>query len=233
MRLPGPWDAFDAYLFDIDGTLLNCTDAVHYFAFCDALSSVAGFPMNLDGVSVHGNTDVGILRDAFALSGVTAERWRPRLAALREQMGLQVERNRAHLCANVLPGVRAVLQHLRGQGAVLSTATGNLERIGKQKLLAAELLDYFTLGGWSDAFEQRADVFRHAVEQVHAAAGSAAAILVVGDTPADIAAARANRLPVLAVATGVYSFEELTAEDPSLCLHTLSDLFQTTGDQAL
>ncbi len=36
------WDAYDAYLFDIDGTLMNCTDAVHYFAFCEALGGWRG-----------------------------------------------------------------------------------------------------------------------------------------------------------------------------------------------
>ena len=41
------WDSYDAYLFDIDGTLLNCTDAVHYFAFCDTLTMLARRPLNL------------------------------------------------------------------------------------------------------------------------------------------------------------------------------------------
>jgi phosphoglycolate phosphatase len=53
------WDEFDAYLFDIDGTLINCRDAVHYFAFCESLTRIAGRPMNLDGVVAHGNTDAG------------------------------------------------------------------------------------------------------------------------------------------------------------------------------
>jgi FMN phosphatase YigB (HAD superfamily) len=52
------WDAYDAYLFDIDGTLLTCHDAVHYFAFCEALTALAGRELNLDGVVAHGNTDV-------------------------------------------------------------------------------------------------------------------------------------------------------------------------------
>ena len=66
--LPRSWDAFDAYLFDIDGTLINCKDAVHYFAFCAALKSLSGRNLNLDGVTAHGNTDVGILRDALMLA---------------------------------------------------------------------------------------------------------------------------------------------------------------------
>ena len=56
------WTAFDCYLFDIDGTLLNSRDAVHYYAFHRAVQTVFGLDFRLDGVPVHGNTDVGILR---------------------------------------------------------------------------------------------------------------------------------------------------------------------------
>jgi phosphoglycolate phosphatase-like HAD superfamily hydrolase len=224
MSLPQPWDTFDAYLFDIDGTLIHCADAIHYFSFCDALSTVAGRPLNLDGVTAHGNTDIGILRDAFALAGVPEDHWRPRLPQICEQMCLQVEQNKAGLCATVLPQVREVLQHLRNKGATLSVATGNLERIGRQKLAAANLLELFHIGAWSDSFEQRAEIFCRGIEQVRRVSRPDAAILAVGDTPADILAARANDLPVIAVATGTYTFEQLQNEEPSLCLHSFAEL---------
>ena len=224
MSLPRAWDTFEAYLFDIDGTLLHCTDAVHYFAFCDALTAVAGFHMNLDGTVTHGNTDVGIIRDAFALAQVPEDHWRPQLPRIREQMCLQVEQNRSGLCVSVLPGVRDVLLHLRSRGATLGVATGNLERIGKQKLAAAGLLDLFHFGAWSDHLESRVDVFRHAVRQARSAVHPQAKILVLGDTPADILAARAHHLPVISVATGIYMFEQLAALQPSFCLHTFTEL---------
>lgn len=226
MSLPRPWDAFDAYLFDIDGTLLHCRDAVHYFAFCRALSSVAGRPLNLDGVTAHGNTDVGILRDAFARAAIPEEHWRPHLPALREAMCLYVEQNRPQLCVDVLPGVREVLRHLRARGATVCVATGNLERIGRQKLTAAGLFDFFHRGFWSDRFEDRAEIFRHALARLRADANSHAAVLILGDTPADIRAARANQAPVVAVATGTYSFECLQVEKPSLCLRSFADLLE-------
>jgi phosphoglycolate phosphatase-like HAD superfamily hydrolase len=47
---------------------------------------------------------------------------------------------------------------------------------------------------------------------------------VVGDTPRDIAAARANALPVIAVATGRFSFEELLEGRPEVCASSLADL---------
>ena len=232
MSLPRAWNEFDAYLFDIDGTLLHCADAVHYFAFCNVLSRVAGRHVDLNGVVAHGNTDVGILRDAFTLAGVNPGFWRPQLATLCDAMCRQVEREKANLCVNTLPKVREVLCHLLERGALLSVATGNLERIGKQKLATAGLLELFHLAAWSDDFEYRKDVFRHAVAEVRAAIHrnlqSEIAILAFGDTPADIAAAHGNGIPVVAVATGVYSYEWLTGEDPDLCVHDLAELMEQT-----
>ena len=218
------WDEYDAYLFDIDGTLLNCKDAVHYFAFCDALSTVAGRPVNLDGVTTHGSVDVAILRDAWTLAGVPESVWRPRLDEARAHMVAQVQRNREDLRIDVLPGVREVLQHLRQRGAALGVATGNLEGIGQLKLEHCGLLEFFRFAGYSDAFENRPDVIRAALQQARAVTSNDASICVVGDTPADILAARANGLDVIAVATGTFPLEVLRENAPTHCLRSLLDL---------
>lgn len=223
-RLPRAWDGFDAYLFDIDGTLLHCTDAVHYFAFCNALTSIAGRSLTLDGVVAHGNTDVGILRDALSLAGVRDDGWRPRLADIRKAMCAYVQEHESELRIEVLPGAREVIEHLRGKGAVLGVATGNLQAIGSLKLAHAELLSLFAFCGWSDEFEYRADVFKAAVMKARDVAGARASICVIGDTPADIGAAHANGLPVIAVATGIFSYDELLAAGPELCVQSLRQL---------
>jgi phosphoglycolate phosphatase-like HAD superfamily hydrolase len=59
-------------------------------------------------------------------------------------------------------------------------------------------------------------------------AGKDAGVCVVGDTPRDIAAARANSLPVIAVATGHYSFDELLEHRPEVCATSLADLRAAT-----
>ena len=65
------WRAADAYLFDIDGTLLNTRDGVHYYSFRNALRNIFGIDASLDGVPVHGNTDVGILRAVIRRAGIS------------------------------------------------------------------------------------------------------------------------------------------------------------------
>ena len=221
---PRAWDAYDAYLFDIDGTLLTCHDAVHYFAFCSVLESLSGRPLNLDGVTAHGNTDLGILRDALRLALVPDEAWRGRLDEIRAAMCSHVEAHKNDLRITVMPAVTAILGHLLARGAVLGVATGNLEGIGTLKLQHCGLLRYFAVGGYSDAYEYRSDVFRAARDRAHAVAGKHASICVVGDTPADVDAARANGLDVIAVATGIYSFEQLATAGPDLCVHSLAEL---------
>jgi phosphoglycolate phosphatase-like HAD superfamily hydrolase len=219
------WDAFDVYLFDIDGTLLCCRDAVHYFAFCETLTRIAGRPLGLEGVVAHGNTDVGIVRDALKLAGCGDEMWRPHLAEMREEMCERVRARRAELCIEVMPQVREVLEHLLARGALLGVVTGNLQGIGRIKLEAAGLLPYFSFAGWSDEFEYRQDVVRAGVAEVRKLAGMDASMCMIGDTPADIQAAHCNDLPVIAVATGIYPVAELSAAAPELCIGSLAELF--------
>jgi phosphoglycolate phosphatase-like HAD superfamily hydrolase len=223
---PRPWDTYDAYLFDIDGTLLNCTDAVHYFAFCDALTAIAGRPVNLDGVVTQGSVDPAILRDAFTLAKVPEAKWRPRLGEARELMCAHVHRNRADFRMDVLPGVREVLAHLRSRGKILGVATGNLAAIGRAKLAHCGLLDSFHFGGFSDDFETRPAVIAAAVAQARALTSPDASICVIGDTPSDIQAAQANHLDVIAVATGIFPYEALAGEQPTRTLRLLAELLE-------
>lgn len=220
---------YDAYLFDIDGTLLNCVDAVHYFAFCSVLSSWTGRATNLDGVTAHGNTDMGILRDALALAGFAEDSWRPRAAEMRIALCRYVAEHEHELRANRIDGVEEMLGSLRSRGAVLGIVTGNLEQIGRLKLKHSGLLERFDFGSYSDECEGREEVVARGLQEVRRRCGPHAAVCMVGDTPADIRAARANGLNVIAVATGIYSREKLAIEQPSLCVTSLRELLPETA----
>ncbi len=218
------WDAYDAYLFDIDGTLLVSDDAVHYLAFCHALEILSERSMNLDGVTTHGNTDIGILRDALALGGFHEERWRQNLDQACAAMGSFVLAHKEELRVRLLPEVYNILNHLQQRGAILGVATGNLKIIGRLKLASAGILDFFTAGSYSDRYEHRKDVFRHALLSVREQIGSKGRVCFIGDTPEDVRAAKCNGEDMIAVATGVYTFEELLAEHPNKCCKSLTEL---------
>lgn len=224
MSLSRRWDAFDAYLFDIDGTLLNCRDAVHYFAFCEVLSKVAGRPVNLDGVVAHGNIDPGIMRDAMHRAGVPDELWRPRVDDMCDALSSYVEAHRDGLEIDVLPGVTEVLTHLHARNALLGVATGNLERIGWAKLARCGLRHHFQFGGFSNGYEYRGAMITGAVAKARSLRGEGASVCVVGDTPSDIRAAREAGVEVVAVATGIYPASDLG--DADLLVASMPDLLR-------
>ncbi len=217
------WDDCGAYLFDIDGTLLHAHGGVHTRSFNSAVEKVLGHPLSIDGVPVHGSTDTAILRDAFVHAGIPEGVWQPRQEEILEQMRAEVREHRALMSVTVMPGVLPVLQHLKDRGKLLGVATGNLEEIGWLKIEVAGLRDWFTFGGFSDKHAVRSEMIANAVQ-----AGNCAGLTtcVVGDTPSDIAAARANGLPVIAVATGVYSYDELLQHEPEVCTPTLEALLR-------
>jgi len=231
------WDEQRAYLFDIDGTLLRHRDRVHVDAFFQGVRDVMGRELVLDGVILSGNTDPGILRDAFLLASVEDSVWRPHREDVLKAMCVHVAERRAEMLWTIMPGVEAMLEHLERKGALLGVATGNLEEIGWIKIENAGLRRWFQFGGFCDRFEARADMIAHAAEQARAilAAGDGtrdaarATVCVIGDTPRDIEAARQNGLPTIAVATGRSSFDELMEHGPEVCTTTLEALLEASG----
>jgi phosphoglycolate phosphatase-like HAD superfamily hydrolase len=230
------WDEQDAYLIDIDGTLLRHKDRVHFDAFFESVRGVMGRDLVLDGVILAGNTDPGILRDAFRIANVEDDVWRPQREAVLRAMSAKVVERREHLRPTIMPGVEATLSHLQEKGALLGVATGNLEEIGWLKIENAGLRSWFSFGGFSDRYERRADMIAHAAEQARTILRNGRSgtedrepsVCVVGDTPFDIEAADLNGLPTIAVATGHYDFDALMGHHPAGCATTLAALLEAT-----
>jgi phosphoglycolate phosphatase-like HAD superfamily hydrolase len=218
------WDAQEAYLFDIDGTLLREPDRIHMDSFVPSIRRVTGVEVSLDQVCVHGNTDTGILTEACHLAGIPSDLLAQKMDAIREEMCRMVAEQRQKMTIRLMPGVEEALTHLTRKGAALGVATGNLEKIGWIKIEVAGLRKWFRFGGFSDHFPVRAELIANAASKAKELAGIKARVCVVGDTPRDIEAAHANQLPVIAVATGNYSFEELVQLKPEVCATSLADL---------
>jgi phosphoglycolate phosphatase-like HAD superfamily hydrolase len=212
------WRNFDAYLFDIDGTLLISRDAVHYDAFLIAMRELYGRTVVLDGVPVQGSTDPIILLRALEQAGVCEAEGRATLEAAMARMCTEVEARAKELRPELCGAVPKLLAELKSAGKLLGVTSGNVERIGWAKLKAAGIDEYFSFGSYSDRNETRTEIFRWGAQEARRRLGEEASVCFLGDTPSDVEAARACGFPVIAVATGIFSLGELAKGEPEMCI---------------
>jgi phosphoglycolate phosphatase len=203
-------------LFDIDGTLLLKATAAHAQAVHEAIREVYGVPdPAATKVEAAGRTDVEIARNICLLSGVTAEHFDRgredfRIACVAAFARLAPD----DLSAYVAPGMTEVLQALKARDdARLGLLTGNLEPIAHLKLVRAHLVHFFEpwLGGFGSDHEDRTEL--PAIARRRAGGYPREDTVVIGDTPRDIACARADGVRCVAVATGSFGVHELAKAD--------------------
>jgi phosphoglycolate phosphatase len=124
------------------------------------------------------------------------------------------------------PGVEPVLERLTRRGMLLALVTGNLTRIGWRKLERAGLRRYFRFGAFGEMAGTRAGLARLAIRRARGSGwiAHAAPISLIGDAPADVLAARANHIRIIAVQTGITPPEELRGHAPDFLLPNLRHL---------
>jgi phosphoglycolate phosphatase len=207
-------------LFDIDGTLLIRAHVEHRLALAEAVREVWGVDdPGPSAVPAAGRTDGEIAREICLLAGVDAAR----IDALWLDFHAACARAYARVCPpdlrdRLAPHVPDVLADLAARpGVRLSLVTGNFEPVARVKLHRAGLDHYFPAGqgGFGSDAEDRTEL--PAIARRRAGDGHAPypreRTIVIGDTPNDIACARADRLRCVAVATGPYAAADLRAAD--------------------
>jgi len=212
--------------FDIDGTLLHAGGAGRR-AFSLALADVLGVDDDLRSIPFDGRTDPGIWSDicirhgaarSYALDRLFFERY------LRHLERLLSERDGE---GGLYPGVLALLEILAQRQEIRSSIlTGNIEQGAALKLAAFGILPYFARGAYGSDHHDRTSLGPIALERMGSLLGrrlEPGASVVVGDTPFDIACARAAGMRSLAVATGRYGLEQLARAGADAVLADLSD----------
>jgi phosphoglycolate phosphatase-like HAD superfamily hydrolase len=209
-------------LFDIDGTLLSGATKAHREALHQALREVHGIeiPETLPpSVNPAGRTDGEIARLILILAGVSAKRIDEGSDAVREVCCREYERRCPNdLAHRVIPGVGELLLSLfSDDSARLALLTGNFEPVARIKLKRAGIGGYFPAG--QGAFGSDAEDRTELPAIARRRAGQdgvphpRAETVVIGDTPLDIACARADGVRCVAVATGPFGVEELHEAD--------------------
>jgi phosphoglycolate phosphatase-like HAD superfamily hydrolase len=216
-------------LFDIDGTLIH-TGGAGEQAFARVCASEFHIPNGAECLHFAGRTDPAIAREFFQRHHI--EPSQENFRRFFDRYVFWLDHLLGQLAGRVLPGVRELLRDLRAlaQRPVLGLLTGNI-RLGAQiKLSHYRLWEHFQTGGFGDDHEDRNQIAAIARARGNRLLGNklrGEEILVIGDTPHDIACARAIDAKVLAVATGRFGLQQLKEHGPTWAVKDLQQMTAT------
>ena len=210
-------------LFDIDGTLLLRASAPHAQALMSSMEQVYGVNrLHSGGVELAGRTDPEIARHFLLLAEVDSKKVDDHF----DELSRTAVEEFALICPDDLsdrvnPGMPAALDELAAKHE-MSLVTGNLEPIARLKLKRAGIGHHFPpgQGGFGSDHEDRSEL--PAIARERAGGHPREGTVVIGDTPRDIACARADGVQVIAIATGPYAAAEL--EDADAVITRAADL---------
>lgn len=215
-------------LFDVDATLIT-TLGVGMRALEVGGKALHGPAFSMAGVEVAGRLDPLIIGDLLTANGVPNN---------DHEMGRMREGYKSNLIlelakpgvAKQLPGVPELLTALRTEGnATMGLLTGNWPDTGSLKLRAAGIEpDDFPVRVWADdcpvlphSRDQLPGVALGRYRELHGVDLPGDRAIIIGDTPHDIACARAHGCRVIGVATGRFTTKDLAHAD--LAVEDLSD----------
>ena len=210
-------------LFDIDGTLIDGQGSGRR-AMEAAFAAICGGDGGLPTLRFAGMTDRAIVRAGLSVlkraeQGGELDRV---LAEYLRRLPQELSRTppRAH------PGVDEILAVVSARERfAIGLGTGNVRSGAKLKLDPLGLWPRFPFGGFGCDAEDRAELLRAGIERGAARLQRSAVscrVVVIGDTPRDVEAARAVGARSLAVATSFYSVAELEAAGATLAVPDLA-----------
>lgn len=213
-------------LFDIDGTLIR-TGGAGQKAFEEAFRDGFGIGDATRSMSFAGRTDTSLVREGFLLHQIptTPENFQKFFEVYLRWLEVLLKRLNGEVC----PGVHEFMTQLERLESppAIGLLTGNIRRGAELKLGHYGLWNHFSFGGFGDDHEERNRIAEIALARGRERLGNELTgeeVLVIGDTPLDIACARAIKARVLAVGTGQYTAEELAVENPCWVAPTLEHL---------
>jgi len=214
-------------LFDVDGTLINSGGAGAR-SWRYAFEQLHGIPADIGSHTDAGETDPIVARKTF-LGAIGREPTEPELAAIfaayLRRLSHEVATSEGY---EVLDGATELLTSLSDSGVMLGIVSGAMEGAARVKLGRGDLNRFFLFGGYGTDSPDRTKLTSAAIDRatmLHGHRLNPACIYVVGDTPLDIAAAKAAEVMSVAVASGKYSVDQLAAADADHVLPSLASPF--------
>jgi phosphoglycolate phosphatase len=214
-------------LWDIDHTLID-TRGVGRELSAQAFEKVTGVPMQRQA-KIDGITESVIFRETAKLHGLTTnrrdfERFAEALTEAHIARAAEL-RERGH----ALPGAAAALDALAAlPGIVQTTLTGNVRRVAEIKLEVFGLDQHIVweIGAFGEDDDLRTELVLIALKRETSAFGEPVTptdAVLIGDTPADVQAGLEADVPVIAVASGRSSADDLREAGAIRVLPSLVD----------
>jgi phosphoglycolate phosphatase-like HAD superfamily hydrolase len=212
-------------LFDIDGTLVT-TGGAGRRALERAFERFYGRPDACAHFPFDGMTDRAIARQGLTAIGVepteaVIDDLLSRYVAVLEDEVARVEAARYRVHAGMTEAVLAGLD----AGHAVGLGTGNIREGARVKLQRVDLYRHFAFGGFGDDHESRPELIRRGAERGAQRLGvtlAEARVVVIGDTPKDVAAAQAMGAQSIGVATGNWSVAQLIDSGATWAFPTLA-----------
>ncbi len=210
-------------LFDIDGTLIR-TGGAGVQAFAKVCELEFNVPDGTRELPFAGRTDPSIIREFFGRHGIKPTR--KNFQRFYDAYVFWLDHLLAQSEGRVLPGVREMIGELCAlpEPPAVGLLTGNIRLGAEIKLTFYELWEHFQTGAFGDDHEDRNQLAAIAQARGSRLLGEplrGEEILVIGDTPHDIACGRAIGAKVLAVATGIFRLEQLRGQAPTWAVEDL------------
>jgi phosphoglycolate phosphatase-like HAD superfamily hydrolase len=183
-----------------------------------------------DTLPMAGRTDAWLVARAAEVHRLTCDRSRLQQFRARYLAHLSQEVHEPGPRKGVLPGVQPLVEALAGRDDVfLALLTGNFESGARIKLAYFDLWKYFRCGAFGDEALERNGLLDMALERANRCGltPDRARVVIVGDTPLDVAVARAGGVRSVAVATGSYDARSLADCGADVVLENFSDLGRT------
>lgn len=202
-------------LFDIDGTLVT-TGGAGRRSMDLAFERLHGRRDACDSFSMSGMTDRAIVRKALDIIGAptTPDAISAVIDAYIQHLAEEVPRiaDRDYILHR---GMReAVDTALALPGFAVGLGTGNVREGARIKLERVRIHDRFAFGGFGCDHEDRVELIRHGARTGAAQLGAPleqCRVVVIGDTPKDVAAAQGIGATCIGVGTGSFTPEQLLA----------------------
>jgi phosphoglycolate phosphatase-like HAD superfamily hydrolase len=219
-------------LFDIDGTIL-WTNGAGRRAIHRALVDEMGTAGPIEGYRFDGKTDPQIVRELMELAGHPECNSEDRISAVcaRYVDLLTDELAKPTQATRIYPGIKDLLTALEPYEAdgraLVGLLTGNVQNGAALKLRSAGLDPArFTVGAFGSDAHHRPNLPAIAAKRAEQRTGrrfTGADILIVGDTPDDVACARPMGARTVGVGTGFYSAAALKEAGATLAFDNLGD----------